>query len=322
MKTLRLITLAFLLSAAGSACGRAENARDVPPTSSNTETLARVDPLARRGIVADGSAAADTAGGAAPAQAAPAATEPGAPPAPPPPTSTAMLIRTGTASVEVDSIEQAIAKVQALARQLGGYVANSSLQGGREQVREASLELKIPSARWDQAVSALEPIGKVESVNVQAEDVGEEFVDVQARMANAKRLEDRLLQLLANRTGKLEEVVQVEHELANVREEIERYEGRLRYLTSRVAMSTLTVQLHEPRPVVGDYPGASVVGRAFVQAWRNFVGFLAGFIALLGFLVPVGVLLAAAAWAFRRLLRSGRTRTAAAPQPEKPHVEP
>src|SRR5205823_10851551 len=74
------------------------------------------------------------------------------------------------------------------------------------------------------------PIGKLESVNVSAEDVGEEYVDVAARMANARRLESRLIDLLAARTGKLKDVLDVEQELARVREEIERYEGRLRYL--------------------------------------------------------------------------------------------
>jgi len=231
-----------------------------------------------------------------------------------------MLIRTGTAQVEVDSLDRAVAQVRALAARLGGYVATSTVQGGKERAREAELEVKIPSARWDQALAALQPIGRVESVAVKSEDVGEEFVDVQARVANARRLEERLIQLLSARTGKLEEVLQVERELARVREEIERYEGRLRYLSTRIATSTLTVQLHEPRPVVGDYPGASVLGSSVRSAWRNFVGFVAGFISALGFLVPIGLLAAAAWWVIRRL-RGPRTPPAALAAPEKPRVE-
>ena len=201
-----------------------------------------------------------------------------------------MLIRTGTAAVQVDSLEAGIAAVRRMAARVGGYVASSTQHGGQEQVREASLEVKIPSARWDAALSALAPLGKVETVSVSAEDVGEEFVDVQARVANARRLEGRLLQLLEQRTGKLDEVLGVERELARVREDIERYEGRLRYLGSRTAMSTLTVQLHEPRPVVGTYPGASILGGAVRDAWRNFMLFLAWLIASLGFLVPIAAL--------------------------------
>jgi hypothetical protein len=227
-----------------------------------------------------------------------------------------MLIRTGEATVEVESLERGIAQVRELAQRLGGYVANTSLQTGERQVREASLEVKVPAARFDQAVSGLSPIGEVESVNVRAEDVGEEYVDVSARVANARRLEERLVTLLQTRTGRLEDVLAVERELARVREEIERHEGRLRYLRTRAAVSTLTVRLHEPYPVVGDYPGANPIMGAFHQAWRNFVGFLAFLIASLGILLPLGVVLWGAWWVFRKVRGPRRPRDTPPPPAE------
>lgn len=230
----------------------------------------------------------------------------------------AMIIRTGVATVQVDSLEPAIARVRQLAQGLGGYVANTSQQGGERETRRATLELKIPARRFDEALRGLNPLGEVESVQVTTEDVGEEFVDVTARVANARRLETRLLELLQNRTGRLEDVLAVERELARVREEIDRFEGRLRYLRTRVAVSTLTVNLHEPHPVVGDYPGANPIPDAFRQAWRNFVGFVAGFISSLGILVPLGVILWVA-WLLLRRIRWRRRRTAPPPPaPEEP----
>jgi hypothetical protein len=214
-----------------------------------------------------------------------------------------MIIRNGSASVQVDSLELGIAAVQALATRYGGYVGNTSLSAGDYQVRSATLELKIPAARFDSAIVGLKPIGKVESVSSTAEDVGEEFVDVTARVANAKRLEDRLVALLATRTGKLEDVLAVERELSRVREEIERYEGRLRYLTSRVAISTLSVTVHERAPLVSATPGENVLLDAFRNAWRNLVRFVAGFIALLGIIVPSAALLALLVLVWRRMRR-------------------
>ena len=215
-----------------------------------------------------------------------------------------MLIRTGSASIEVDKLDPAILKVRQLASQLGGYIANSSITGGRDQVRSATLEVKIPAARYDQAVGALGGVGKVESVNTSVEDVGEEFVDINARVANAKRLEERLVNLLATRTGKLEDVLAVERELARVREEIERSEGRLRYLKTRAAISTLSVTVHEPLPILGQNPGDNPIVGAFKQAWRNFVGFVAWLIASLGILIPLGVVLGAGWYVYRRVRRS------------------
>jgi hypothetical protein len=96
--------------------------------------------------------------------------------------------------------------------------------------------------------------------------------------------------LLATRTGKLEDVLAVERELARVRQEIERYEGRIRYLNTRVATSTIVATLHEKAPLIAAQPGRNIFTEAFIRAWRNFVHFLAGGIEALGVLAPIGVL--------------------------------
>ncbi len=210
-----------------------------------------------------------------------------------------MLIRTGSASVQVDSLEPAVARLRALARAAGGYVANVSLQGGREQARAATLELRVPAARFDEVVGGLTPVGRVERVDVQAQDVGEEFVDVQARVANARRLEARLLDLLDRRTGRLREVLEVEGELARVREEIERYDGRLRFLRTRAATSTLAVTVHEPPPLLARSPAERPVADAARRAGRNFVALVAAVIASSGVWAPLG-LVAWGAWRWRR----------------------
>jgi hypothetical protein len=200
-----------------------------------------------------------------------------------------MIIRNGSATVEVVKLDDALATLRALAQRVGGYVANTSVTTGRDQTPSGTIELKIPAARYDSALAGLEPLGKVESVNTTAEDVGEEFVDVSARLANARRLEERIVVILATRAGKLEDVIAAERELARVREEIERYEGRLRFLRTRVSLSTLTVTVHESYPVVGA-PGTGPIAESFRQMWRNFVLFVAWLIASLGWLIPLSAL--------------------------------
>ncbi len=213
---------------------------------------------------------------------------------------TSMIIRNGDVAIEVDSLETAIARVRELAATLGGYVGNVSLNTGQFQVRAASLELKVPAARFDDAMAGMAPLGKVERSNAHSEDVGEEFVDITARVGNSRRLEARLVTLLANRTGKLEDVLAVERELARVREEIERYEGRIRYLASRVATSTIVATVHEKAPLVAATPGTNVIGQAFVRMWRNFVTFVAIAIESLGVLLPVGLIAGFAYWLLKR----------------------
>jgi len=219
-----------------------------------------------------------------------------------------MVIRTADVSIEVDSLEPAVALVRQLATRFGGYVASTDITTGKSQLRNARLELKIPAQRFDESLSGLAPIGKLENVTVEAEDVGEQFVDVSARMENARRLERRLIDLLATRTGKLKDVLDVERELARVREEIDRYEGRIRYLKAHTAMSTLSVTVHEPAPIVGT-AGKSVMGEAFTQSWRNFVALLSLAVQSLGVVLPLG-LIAFAAWVVTRRWRLARQRAA------------
>lgn len=211
-----------------------------------------------------------------------------------------MVVRNGDVSIQVDSVDLAVASVRQLAANLGGYVGNVALYTGENQLRSASIEMKIPVQRFDDAMSGVRPLGKVERSGATAEDVGEEFVDISARVTNAKRLEARLVDLLATRTGKLDDVLAVERELARVREEIERYEGRIRYLTARVAMSTIAVVVHEKAPIVAATPGTNVLTEAFRNMWRNFVRVIAAGIESLGVLVPLALLLGVAYWAVRR----------------------
>lgn len=215
----------------------------------------------------------------------------------------AMIIRTGTASLEIDTLERGIAGVRALALRTGGYLANSDIQAIRGGIRSATLEVRVPSDRFDELVSGLTPLGKVERVNVSAQDVGEEFTDVSARVANGRKLEARLIELIATRTGKLADVLEIERELARVREEIERLEGRLRYLQSHAAVSTLSITIHEPGPLVGQRGSLAVLGEAFAEAWRNGVNFTAAGIAALGTLVPLALLVLAGALGLRKVWR-------------------
>jgi len=219
---------------------------------------------------------------------------------------TRLIVRTGQASIEVDSLEPSMADLRRIVQRVGGFVGDASVQSGRNQLRSATLQLKVPASRFDDLTQALEPLGRLQFVNVAAEDVSEEFVDLTARVANGRRLEDRLVELLRTRTGKLQDVLTVERELARVREEIERMEGRMRFLKTSAQLSTLSVNLFEPAPIVASHPGQSVIGEAFKTAWRNFVGVLAGAIASLGFVVPVVVL----GWGTLIIARKYKRKTA------------
>jgi hypothetical protein len=217
----------------------------------------------------------------------------------------AMLVRHGQASIEVKAVDDAVARVRQNAAQFGGFVANTAMLTGKDEQRSATLQLRVPSAQFDAAVSALSQLGKVESVSVNAEDVAEEYVDLGARLANARRVEARMAELLATRTGKLSDVLTVEQELARVRQEAERYEARMRWLERRATLSSLDVSIHEKLPLIDSPRGRSPILEAFAEAWERMVSFVAWLIAMLGILVPLGGLLLLGALVVRRFGRGG-----------------
>jgi hypothetical protein len=216
-----------------------------------------------------------------------------------------MLVRHGRASIEVKTLDEAVTRLRQTAAQYGGFVANTALQAGRDEQRSAMLQLRVPSAQFDAAVAALSQLGKLESVNVNAEDVGEEYVDLGARLTNARRVEARLVEMLATRTGKLSDVLTVEQELARVRMEAERYEARMRWLERRASLSSLDVAIHEKLPLIDSPRGRGPIIEAFAEAWERMVGVVAWLIASLGVLVPLGVIIGLGVLVGRRLLRGG-----------------
>jgi len=217
----------------------------------------------------------------------------------------AMIVRHGEASVQVQALDPAVARIRQTASQFGGFVGNTSLVAGKEEQKTATLELRIPSGQFDAVVGALNQLGKVETVTVSAEDVSEEYVDLGARLANARRVEARLVEMLATRTGKLSDVLTVEQELARVRQEAERYEARIRWLEHRASLSSLSVSLHEKIPLIEPPRGHGPIAEAFAEAWTRFVAFVAWFIASLGILIPAGAVIGVMIMVTRRLFGGG-----------------
>jgi hypothetical protein len=214
----------------------------------------------------------------------------------------AMLIRNGRASVQVTRLDDAVTRLRQTASQLGGFVANTSIVGGKEEHRTATLELRVPSAQFDAVITALGGLGTVESVSATVQDAGDEYVDLRARAANARHMEARLVEMLAQRTGKLSDALTVEQELRRIREEIERYDARINWLERRTALSSLEIALHEPMSVL-DQRGPSPIAEAFAEAWRRAIGVVAWCIAFLGVLVPLGLLVGGVVVVGRRLPR-------------------
>jgi len=210
-----------------------------------------------------------------------------------------MIIWTGDVSLIVKDAEASLEEVEAIAKDLGGYVVNSSSWYQEEQLR-ARLTIRVPAGEFDTAMARLKDLAiKVESRNVSTQDVTEEYTDLGSRLRNLEATETELLELLTEvreRTRKAEDVLAVHRELSNIRGQIEQVKGRMQYLEKMTAMATINIELIPDvlaRPiVVAGWRPSGTAGNALRNLVRTFQFIVDAAIWLIIYVLPTLVVIA------------------------------
>ena len=192
-----------------------------------------------------------------------------------------MIIWTGDVSLIVKDAEDSLEEVEAIAKDLGGYVVNSSSWYQDDQLR-ARLTIRVLAGEFDAAMTRLKDLAiKVEYRNVSTQDVTEEHTDLDARLRNLEATETELFELLTEvreRTSKAEDVLAVHRELSRIREQIEQIKGRMQYLEKMTAMATINIdlipdELAKPIVVAGWQPSGTAASalRSLVATFQRIV---------------------------------------------------
>ena len=171
-----------------------------------------------------------------------------------PPGNAPMIIRTADLGVVVKEFEKARSSVDEILRRHHGHVGDLSVSNPAGAARSLSGTLRIPSNQLDAALNDLKALGRVDKESQGGEEVTQQYVDLQARLANAKHTEQRLIEIQATRTGKLSDVLAVEMQIGRVRGEIERMEAERKNMKNQVDFATLNLT------VVEDYKADLKVG--------------------------------------------------------------
>lgn len=183
------------------------------------------------------------------------------------------LIKTATLNIEVADAKAAQQQLITTVQGAGGYIGNLQESVGPLGRRAVTIQIRIPADKFDAALSGIEPLGKILAKQVNTQDVSEEYVDTDSRSRNLKKTEERLLDHL-NKSARLEDTLKLEQELSRVRQDIERLDGRLRFLGNRVAFSSVQVTLQEApqaEPVLP--PETFSTAKIATQATRSLVDF-------------------------------------------------
>jgi hypothetical protein len=235
------------------------------------------------------------------------------------------VIRTGRIDLVVTTYDEARIKLDQLLKAAGGYVDSTNVQHYQGHVSSATLVLRIPQDAFGQLVPKLKELGEIASESTNAEDITDQYVDIAARLASAKTLEKRLLELAADRNSGVEALLAVERELARVRGEIESYEGRMRQWNDQIAMSTLTLGISTKAPAIAAAPEPGL-GQQISSGFHDSIAALKGFGAWLAVsatsLLPWMILLVPGFVFGRRLYRRhAKQLPAAIARPAAPPAE-
>jgi hypothetical protein len=157
-----------------------------------------------------------------------------------------MIIRTVTMTLAVGNVQEAFHTVEQIVGEQNGYLSGSQIRQDGDRMT-ATMTLRVPAdpATYQMTLERLRKIAdRVIDEQAQAQDVTEEYVDIDARLRTLKASEENLLALLAKAT-RVEDNLQIQRELTNVRSQIEQIQGRKQALERRADMATINVTIRE-----------------------------------------------------------------------------
>jgi len=155
------------------------------------------------------------------------------------------LIRNANVELEIVSFDDAVEKITEFANEERGYVATTSSEKQANGKLKGEIVVKVLPENLDHFLQKLRGIGQLKNQTLGTEDVTKAYFDTDARLKNARVMEQRLIDMLKTKTGKVSDLLQVEKELGRVREEIEKMQGELKYWDSQVQFATVTISLAE-----------------------------------------------------------------------------
>ena len=219
----------------------------------------------------------------------------------------------------VDAFEGVPKAVSDLAKKHGGFIASSNIYGSEGEPRRGDWTLRIPSQNFDTFLDGSKSLGQVRSLSQDSQEVTAEYGDLEARVRNLKAEEERLHKHLDESTRSLKDILEVERQLARVRGEIERVQGRLNVLKDLTSLSTVTISIEEIKDYIPEPTEEPGFATQVARTWSDSTGavggfftsaslFVVGFVPWLAVIVPLSLV----GWFILRRLRKHLHRPARA----------
>jgi hypothetical protein len=237
------------------------------------------------------------------------------------------IIRDATLTLEVEEPVKAAERVTSIAESRGGFVVSSESRHesgarGGKTYEVFTVQLRVPAAQFDAALKDIRATaGEVLAEKVSGKDVTEEYIDLEARLRTQRALEAQLLDIMKS-AHEVSEAISVQKELTNVRTEIERVEGRRRFLESQSSLSTINVTLQPPAPLLATNGFFHSIGEAFGKGVDIAAALTLFLISAALAIIPVLLFIVLPAYLILRFLLRRLSRRAPSPAVASPVAPP
>lgn len=204
------------------------------------------------------------------------------------------IIRNADLQLESTSPEESQQKIASIAESKGGFVVESQQRSSNSNVKirdTVTMTVRVPAAKFNESLDEIRKVGsRVIVETIKGQDVTEEFVDIEARLKAKKALEEQFLEIM--KQGKtVQDALNVQRELANVRSEIEQIEGRKRFLENQTNLSTIKILLQTPNSYSPSSSGFFYqLGQAISSGFEIALSFILGLVTVLIAILPFLIL--------------------------------
>ena len=209
------------------------------------------------------------------------------------------IIKESWIRIEVDKYSEALVEIKGMVSKHNGYI-NQENESSTDYSLNNNLSIRVAAEDFDVLVEELIGVAvKVDNKSINARDVTEEFIDIEARLNTKREVEKRYLDLLKD-AKTITDILAVEEKLRIIREEIESKEGRLKYLSDQVSLSTIHLDVYQKLTFEPGFKFFKKIGTALKGGWKGLLKVLVGLIYVWPLLIIVtGVLI----WLGRRRRR-------------------
>jgi len=202
-------------------------------------------------------------------------------------------------------VKESTHSIREIIKKHEGFISSMDLTSSNHRVTN-KISIRVNHDKFDPLIDKVKKEAIfVEEINIESNDVTEEFIDIKSRLKTKKEVRDRYIDVLKNKAGEVKDIIEAEEAIRKITEEIEAKEGRLRYLQDKVNFSTINVTIYEkvefvPEPKIYEKPYIKKLVEGLENGWSIITGLFLFLVNIWPLIILTGVVIWKWKWIKRK----------------------